>query len=486
MLRLRRLLRPNPRTLQQIRTGRGMLDSPQRRIHVLLASAGTSTNCPRCPLLNLLNLGFHPHRPQTPRRKQTKRPNGPPRRSLPNQQIRTIRRMAQGNFRIRNKTKLKYIKLNYRREEKNQNLINYPLIVITTLVNQMNNQHQNQNQKEQELEHSEIEFERPFSTDSSPNSHEGISKIQAAGLAPLNFRSQRRGSVSAESYQPLRRQSTHNNTHNSPNTHNNTNTHNNLNTHNNTVLEAVKNNFLFRSLDPEQLEMVLAALKERSVNKDEVVITQGEEGDNFYIVEEGKFAVEIDGSEVVQIGPKGSFGELALMYNSPRAASVKALEKGKLFALDRITFRRVIIDLAHEKRCKYIAFLSSLPLLAQTLAESEIARVADALEEISFAQSNEHVITQGDPGDAFYIVLSGIAHVIKDDIHVATLNPGDYFGELALLNNQPRAASVIVKEAPLKCLRLNQVDFVRLLGPLKDLLKRNEEQYNQYKQFILE
>ena len=250
-------------------------------------------------------------------------------------------------------------------------------------------------------------------------------------------------------------------------------------------MKAVKNNFLFRALDSEQLALVFGGMSEKPVCAGQVIIRQGEEGDNFYIVEAGRYAVEIDGKEVVQIGPGGSFGELALMYNAPRAASVKALEDGTLYAVDRITFRRVIIDLAHEKRCKYMDFLKSLPLLASTLSELEIGKIADALEEVQFGQPGDLVIKQGDPGDAFYIILDGSARVNRDGNHVGTLNPGEYFGELALLKRQPRAASIYVNgPGPLKCLRLGEADFVRLLGPLEDLLKRNEEQYNQYKQYI--
>ena len=230
---------------------------------------------------------------------------------------------------------------------------------------------------------------------------------------------------------------------------------------------------------------MFAGMSEKRVVAGQVVIEQGEEGDNFYIVEAGRYAVEVDGKEVVQIGPGGSFGELALMYNAPRAATVRALDNGILYAVDRFTFRRVIIDLAHEKRCKYMDFLKSLPLLASTLSDLEIGKIADALEEVQFSAPGDLVIKQGDPGDAFYIVLDGTAAVHRDGNHVGTLNPGDYFGELALLKRQPRAASISVQPpGPLKCLRLGEADFVRLLGPLEELLKRNEEQYNQYKQYI--
>ena len=342
----------------------------------------------------------------------------------------------------------------------------------------------------------EIEFQQPFSPTSSTSESNNVTSRIQAGLAPLNFRASRRGSVSAESYQPHRRPSTlSNNSQLSNNNNDNDNDNDNANDNNQNInvivsenaRNAVKNNFLFRSLDQEQLKLVFSGMRERPVPfAGEIIIRQGEEGDNFYIVEAGKYGVEVDGQEVVQIGPGGSFGELALMYNAPRAATVKALEDGGLlYAVDRQTFRRVIIDLAHEKRCKYMDFLKSLPLLANTLSDLEIGKIADALEEVNFCEKGSLVIRQGDPGDAFYIITEGKAEVEKDGILVAgDLGPGAYFGELALLKRQPRAATIRVKEAPLKCLRLGEADFVRLLGPLEEILKRNEDQYNQYKHIL--
>lgn len=211
--------------------------------------------------------------------------------------------------------------------------------------------------------------------------------------------------------------------------------------------------------------MIIAGMTERPCRTGEVIIRQGEEGDNFYVVEAGRFSVSVEGrGEVVQIGPGGSFGELALMYNTQRAATVTALSDGKLLQVDRGTFRRVITDLAYQKRCKYMDFLRTVPLLA-SLSDVEIGKIADALEPVTFAAGSE-IIKQGAAGDAFYIVLEGSAVVIKDGAQVAHLKSGDYFGELALLNRQPRAATVRA-ESVVQCLMLNEADFVRLIGPLK-------------------
>lgn len=250
---------------------------------------------------------------------------------------------------------------------------------------------------------------------------------------------------------------------------------------------AVSGNFLFSHLDDDQSETVLNALVEKPIPaKDIKVITQGDAGDYFYIVEDGSFDIYIHPSGTVQpgpegmgnkvstIGPGGSFGELALMYNAPRAATVVSTSaKSTLWALDRITFRRIIMDSAFQRRRMYEAFLEEVPLLA-SLKKYERAKIADALDTIKYPAGST-VISEGDPGDAFYLLESGAADAFKNGVErpVKSYKRGDYFGELALLEDKPRAAS-IVTSSEVKVARLGRDGFKRLLGPVEEILRRTE------------
>ncbi|RJE17849.1 hypothetical protein PHISCL_09813 [Aspergillus sclerotialis] len=250
---------------------------------------------------------------------------------------------------------------------------------------------------------------------------------------------------------------------------------------------AVSGNFLFSHLDDEQSKTVLDALVEKPIPaKDIKVITQGDAGDYFYIVEEGTFDIYINQSGTVQpgpegmgnkvstIGPGGSFGELALMYNAPRAATVvSASPKSTLWALDRITFRRIIMDSAFQRRRMYESFLEEVPLLS-SLKKYERAKIADALDTIKYPAGST-IISEGDPGDAFYLLESGEADAFKNGVErpVMSYKRGDYFGELALLDDKPRAASIVTK-SEVKVARLGRDGFKRLLGPVEEILRRTE------------
>ncbi|BDD61410.1 hypothetical protein MAP00_006454 [Monascus purpureus] len=250
---------------------------------------------------------------------------------------------------------------------------------------------------------------------------------------------------------------------------------------------AVSANFLFSHLDDDQFKTVLDALVEKPIPaKDIKVVTQGDAGDFFYIVEEGHFDVYINplgtvqqgpdglGNKVSSIGPGGSFGELALMYNAPRAATVISVDaKSTLWALDRVTFRRILMDSASQRRRMYEAFLEEVPLLA-SFKQYERAKIADALDASKFSAGST-IIAEGDPGDAFYLLESGEAQAFKNGVDrpVKSYKRGDYFGELALLDEKPRAATVVAK-TDVKVARLGRDGFKRLLGPVEEIMRRTE------------
>ncbi|KAI1204666.1 camp-dependent protein kinase regulatory subunit [Annulohypoxylon truncatum] len=249
--------------------------------------------------------------------------------------------------------------------------------------------------------------------------------------------------------------------------------------------KAIENNFLFSHLDDEQNAQILGALQEKPIPaKDIKVITQGDAGDYFYIVEKGSFDVYVNNAGALQPGPDGmgnkvgniqsggSFGELALMYNAPRAATVISAEAGcNLWALDRVTFRRILMESTFARRRLYESFLEEVPLLS-SLTPYERSKIADALETKKFPKGYT-IIKQGDIGKSFFLLEDGEADAYKDggSQSVKHYKKGDFFGELALLDDKPRAADVI-SSTEVKVATLGKTAFQRLLGPVESIMRR--------------
>ncbi|GMT35134.1 hypothetical protein PFISCL1PPCAC_26431 [Pristionchus fissidentatus] len=246
---------------------------------------------------------------------------------------------------------------------------------------------------------------------------------------------------------------------------------------------AMCKNLLFMHLDADEKKTMFDCMFSVQKKAGETIIEQGEEGDNFYVIEKGTVDVFVNSEFMLSISDGGSFGELALIYGTPRAATVIAKTDVYLWAIDRISYRRILMGSTTKKRKMYDEFLSRVQILAD-LDKWERANLADALERCDF-EPGTHVVEQGQPGDEFFIILEGEANVLQkrsDDApfeNVGHLGSSDYFGEIALLLDRPRAATVVAK-TPLKCVKLDRNRFERVMGPVREILKRDVSNYNSY------
>jgi cAMP-dependent protein kinase regulator len=120
---------------------------------------------------------------------------------------------------------------------------------------------------------------------------------------------------------------------------------------------------------------------EHKVVAGETVIQQGDDGDYFYVIEDGVYHALKNSEKVFEYNGDGNFGELALMYNMPRAATIEvstpqhphigpphpsscqAQTDGSLWAMDRQTFRKIVLHSAFKKRKMYESFLENVSLL---------------------------------------------------------------------------------------------------------------------------
>jgi cAMP-dependent protein kinase regulator len=237
--------------------------------------------------------------------------------------------------------------------------------------------------------------------------------------------------------------------------------------------QVLSASFLFASLDDQEFNIIIGAMKEVLVKPGERIINQKDDGDSLYVIEVGEFNCIIkfeDGSEkcVKTCGPNDVFGELALLYNTPRAASVESTSDSICWQLDRQTFNAIVKETAQNKRARYDSFLSNVPLLS-SMDSYERSQLADALKVQNFADGAT-IVTQGDVGNTFYIIEEGAAIAVKDETKVMDYSVGDYFGELALIKNQARAATVMAQGAT-KVLSIDSQTFKRLLN-VSDLEER--------------
>lgn len=255
------------------------------------------------------------------------------------------------------------------------------------------------------------------------------------------------------------------------------------------LMATVAKSALLKMLDNEQKDKIVKAFSGPLMKPPgEDIIVQGDIGDVFYLIEQGEVDVYIKkkGEEgeikVHTYKPGDAFGELAIMYNAPRAATCRCSTDVKLWALDRTSFKVIVVAATMIKREVYQGFLQKVPILS-SLNEGEVMTLADSLAEEKYAKG-ETVCTQGEEGNYFYIIKEGKAVCSVTDAtgastDVATLETGNYFGEIALMTAKPRQATVKAAEDMI-VLALDRATFTRVLGNLEDIMKRNIDQYTKY------
>lgn len=188
-------------------------------------------------------------------------------------------------------------------------------------------------------------------------------------------------------------------------------------------MDKIDKSFMFSGLDDKEKKIVADAMDEQKFHKNEVVIKEGDEGDSLYVVATGTlsctkiFKGNTEPTFLKRYEPGEAFGELALLYNAPRAATIFSDDDSTLYGLDRQTFNHIVKDAAIRKKDKYEAFLKQVSLLS-TMDDYERAQVSEAFKEEKY-KTNELIIKEGDAGDKLYFIMEGECYATK------VLNPGE-------------------------------------------------------------
>ena len=239
-----------------------------------------------------------------------------------------------------------------------------------------------------------------------------------------------------------------------------------------TILGALRSNFVFSTLPVTEVENLVDYLKKDDFPSGTVVITQGEIGDFFYVIATGTFAYYVDDCAVGSASTGELFGELSLMYNIPRSATVKASVDSSAWSINRETFRMILASAVTAQVTCTIEALKKVEILKE-LTPEQTESLASAVHLVTFS-AGDAIVKKNEIGHIFYMIKSGTVMCSDIGAKGATrkLEAGEYFGEKALLEGAPRAANVTA-ESEVVVMALDREDFEKVLGPMKELLAAN-------------
>jgi len=254
----------------------------------------------------------------------------------------------------------------------------------------------------------------------------------------------------------------------------------------NEIKELLTKSPLFILVDDQLLDKIVAKFNVISYNLGEIVFQKGEPGDSFFIIISGKARVlgeTADGNQITltTLSKGDFFGEKALLQGEERSATIRAASELVLAKLLKTDFLELVDTDTKVKNYleNYLSHTAINNFLRQfsvfsSLTAKEIAVWLDQLEHETF-KKDQFLFHQGDEPDKFYIIVSGTVEVIKEEDKnqevLTVLREGQFFGELALLSKQTRAAGIRVRE-DLHVVTMGKEKFQDLVGKSKKLKEK--------------
>jgi CRP-like cAMP-binding protein len=278
-------------------------------------------------------------------------------------------------------------------------------------------------------------------------------------------------------------------------------------------LETLERTPLFQALPNRHRAQVADLAELRRYADGAEIVRAGEPGDSFHVVLDGEPVVTAVDGQQHQLMPGDHFGELSLLDGAPRAATVAAVGEVTTGRISRTDFQNVL----HEEPALAVALLPGLALVVRDMLRTDAQHIPDqsrvgdwqeggdeaagkvlegidalswlmvlrhvtlfeALPERHLHRLAKHVtveryepgatiVVAGAPGDALHVILNGRARVRTPGGHTRALDTNDCFGELALIDGAPRAATVTAVSV-LTTAKITRADFQKLLKAEPDM-----------------
>lgn len=235
------------------------------------------------------------------------------------------------------------------------------------------------------------------------------------------------------------------------------------------IIKAIQKNDFLSRLDDEQIAMMVDLLVASNLKPGDEVIKEGTEGDSMYIVAAGELLVTQAGRELRTLASGDVFGELAILYNCKRTATVRAKTEVRLWCMERQTYRTIITNKSKKKREQLMGFLKTSRTL-KDLNDVQLSKIIDSMEEVKY-QDKDVIVQEGTEGNTFYIILKGEVLVTKNvnghQKQIRRMVKGEHFGEQALIREVLRTATCTA-DGPVTCFSIDKEVFEETI-PIEQL-----------------
>ena len=207
------------------------------------------------------------------------------------------------------------------------------------------------------------------------------------------------------------------------------------------IYNIIDKHFFMQTLNDQARNEIIITMSLCKVKEGTTLFTQGSIGNYWYIIHDGKFSLYIDNILKKELKRGDSFGEYALMNNSPRSATVKAITDCEVWVMKREVFRKILDYLFTLNYDENMKFLNSINLPLDSTFKSILAN--NLIQEMY--KEGEYICKEGELGNCMYIIKDGDVDCCKNGKIIRTLKKGDNFGQKAILEENKRTLDVIAK-----------------------------------------
>ncbi len=215
---------------------------------------------------------------------------------------------------------------------------------------------------------------------------------------------------------------------------------------------------LLSDLEPDAFRRVLERMQPRTLAIGEVLFRKGDPGDSIFVITSGTVRVVRDGVDLAELGEGAFFGEAAFFSGEPRNADVVAVTPAELLEIRRSDMEALMERYPGVAQALHAFYRRRV--LDGILAASEVFRSLPEADRKALAErfrvvrvpAGEAVVREGDTDRALFLVKQGRFRVSavppggKEEVVLAELGPGELFGEVALISDAPRTATVTAVE----------------------------------------
>ena len=271
---------------------------------------------------------------------------------------------------------------------------------------------------------------------------------------------------------------------------------------NNELVEFIRINLMrspiFSELSMDVLLQCIDAMVEKNIPALTDVVKQGEIGDTFFFIVEGEIECKIQFTKITKEGnrkkvekfepklvkvyvPGDYFGELSLLYHTPRRGTLKAMTDAKLYVLNRNTYKKILKNAVDDAIIKRMNILKKVPIL-QTLQDEELGKLESITKEAIY-YNGETIIKENEFSNVMFIIDKGKCIGTQTEEKGKIPNKtndyreGDIIGEFALLKGEKMQENIIANTDIVRFICLDRFSFKNNIGSLEQILMRNMDLY---------